>query len=352
MKRTLTAWLLLAVCGGCTDEEAPTVLVAHLRDPFALAVEGDHLYWTSYDAHAGARAWQIWRCNATDCAYSRQPIFQASAKVGLLIHKETLYFAYQGSIASCPVSGCATPTIIVASAPGAMPSAVDDANIYWWTTPDSDFSSCPLSGCDAATTSSSTGLRTVLGSGADGASLYWLGPAGSSGNVIHGAPKDGSTPPKMLVSAVFRPGSFLVADGFVYWASAGAAQWVQRCPVSGCPDEGPEVLAEGQDHPERFAFDNGSLFWITTPEANAGSPRLQKIMGCAVADCPHSVEELASFQSESDPRNPVASVASIPLVVDSHAIYWFGDITLVSPSGSRPFVTDAALCRLARKPGR
>jgi hypothetical protein len=403
MKITLATSIFICLVGGCGSktldiggpsgggasvgdsgrpgEPAPgthsTVLLPHQGETMTLVSEGSYLYWKTRgvadsvaiqvpDPTISSGGGVIRRCEKHDCPGTQQTLVSGppfGSGSPLVIRNETLYFyAFGGSILSCPVSDCTAPTVVVAHG-GSVILIVDDSHVYWEAGTDNAFLSCPLTGCEKATAAPATGSGRLIG--ADDDNLYWLTESSLSKYSIKSAPKDGSALPNVLVSDLLRPGAFVVDGGFVYWVTLGPKGAIARCPTSGCSGGAPEVLVDRQYYPHHLTVSDGALFWLneTDPDKLTAINRPAKLLGCVAANCAESVEVLDEAR-EGSLFGPIDSSWARPeqkMVADSEAVYWFSDVTNVAPSGSnvtpmgadeREFIIDTSIRKWVRKPGK
>jgi len=342
--------------GGSTpvDGTHSTVLIPHLLTPHRLAVEGDYLYWLRY----GETAREIGRCEKRNCQSTQEVVIRDTTLDGLVVRNETLYFAWQGGIASCKPSDCATPEVIVKQ--GTPPAFVDESHVFWISFSDNAILSCPLTGCEKATAAAATGVGTIIsGMTTDETQIYWTVFSGSPTEwdkfSLMSARKDGSTAPKRMASGLVKPTSLATDGGFVYWASLDAAGAIARCPTSGCADGKPDIVASQHYYPQRLTASGGQLFWLdeTEPSEKLDTQitRPGKVFGCSAASCADSLELLdESMAGGLLPPNRVLSMPPQQMVADAEALYWFGDVVpLIGPDGGL-VALDISVRRLERRP--
>jgi hypothetical protein len=238
--------------------------------------------------------------------------------------------------------------------------AFDDAKVYWSARADARIFSCPLDGCAAPTPVISTGTA-ALELAVDATHFYWIAAgAGYAGRAIaiFSAPKDGSSAPREIAGRQNQAAGLVVRDGFAYWSNSFTLGAVARCPIDGCATGEPEILAAGQYFPQ-FADPAGDvLFWMN----GAGAPDLSgvdrpvQLLSCSLADCSSTTEVLGegragSFGVRANAPWRVSEIAALPareMVVDSDAVYWFGDVVNAVPSAPTGSQVDVALRRTER----
>jgi hypothetical protein len=260
------------------------------------------------------------------------------------------------------VSGCSSPTVIVT---GVQPvaAAFDESKVYWSQRNDvnSNIYTCPLTGCAKGTPILATDAIDIA---VDATRIYWI--VGDvtyprSPIAIMSAPKDGSAAPTMLAAHQNQAASLVLRDEFVYWVTSFTVGAVARCPVAGCPSDGPELLSRDQHFPHFVNPDGHALFWMngaSAPDKPSSVERPVQIMGCQLSNCASSTEVLdeglgggygvraaatwKSFEAVSSPPRE--------MVVDSEAIYWMADVVNAGVAGA-PLgsVVDVAIRRTERR---
>lgn len=166
------------VDAGC---DGPCVLASGLNHPFAMASDSNNVYWTEFGDDFGST---------------------------------------NGSVKSCPVSGCGSGPKTIATAQ-ANPQAivVDASNVYFSTggsgTVNAGIFTCPLSGC-TGTPMHIVDVGTVYGMTVDATYVYW---ADSYDNTIHRIAKSGGSDSVLYDAGdmtIDQPGAVAVDNAFAY----------------------------------------------------------------------------------------------------------------------------------------
>jgi hypothetical protein len=310
------------------------------RNARSLRSEGSYLYWIAdQDGFS-----EIRRCEKSAGAGTMSTLMKiptSSALSSIEIRGDVIYAVDTLRILSCPVGGCSSPHVVVTNVNVAA-VAIDDFNVYWSQRvldrgsphQKDTIYACPLTGCMQGTPVLSADASELA---VDATSLYWI-----AGDVdyqrkaiaVMSAPKDGSAGPTLLAPQQNLAVSLVLRDGFVYWATSFTLGTVARCPIAGCPSDGPEVFVDHQYFPHFVNPADDFLFWMNRASETLPSGRRFQILGCQLASCATTTE--------------VFDEGGYGMVVDSEAIYWIGDVVQV-PSGSQGPVFDASIRRTERR---
>ena len=225
---------------------------------------------------------------------------------GLAIDDSSVYWANRdaGSIVKCPLDGCGAeePTLLASNVGEPLGLALDDENFYWMT-PDGKASSCPLSGCTGVPTQvlQLAQVNKAIDVHVIGEDLYFaawpfLGFCPKSGCVEEGptlferAPavsidsnadtlfvaKNSSISscalPDCLESKLLTPANAVglsIDASHVYFGESNylmlsgvtVTPAISRCPLAGCGDEPPEVVASGDISPFGVVVNANRIFY-------------------------------------------------------------------------------------------
>jgi hypothetical protein len=176
---------------------------------------------TTQNVYAATEDTGIVNC-AADCANKWTLI--ASKKDGpfedLAMDLNSMYWITGSAVKSAPLSATAdagTAQVLSNEAAGGQGGIAVDADGFSWTTLDGHVWRCSLTGC------------------------------GGSPHVIHAGPP-GEQPTRIASNGTY-----------LFWIQSGLGSLVS-CPVDGCPDAGPRVIANGLTDPERIALSDGRVF--------------------------------------------------------------------------------------------
>jgi hypothetical protein len=165
----------------------------------------------------------------------------------IAVEQGNLYFTSNvdaGAIYKCSAPDCSHLETLASNLAGPARMALGADTVYWSNFGDGTVQSCAMSGCGETPTTVATGQASALGIATNTSTLYW--------------------------AELTSPGSVL------------------SCPLSGCPDAGPTVVAANEAYPYSIAADSTGVYWGTT----GGDVRF-----CALGQCPQPTT-LASQQGE------------------------------------------------------
>ncbi|MET0594395.1 MAG: hypothetical protein ABW133_16960 [Polyangiaceae bacterium] len=378
MSRAMLAMtLLVAACGGETldigreptdgtggatgdpsnDSGAPggptnsTVIVSPERTIRDLALYDEHLYWVAL----GSGDSTLERCRPTDCQNTTEVLGRLVS--GYTFLGRDLYMIaldpgsspQTSSLVSCPLHDCASPKkVATITKPSSV--LVDDSGIYWSTNFDTSIYACPLAGCDAPARTVVDGFFSLGYLASDERHLYYLVETANGGpHDLASVLKDGSAPPVVIAKSLKNPTRIRVRDGFVYWSSVGPQGYVARCPLRGCVNAEPEILAGKQRYPLSVEPEGDSIFWLNENAGTlAGSTTPATIQSCKIASCANDVAVIDSAKGPASWLNLGSNSTTQLLVADADAIYYVGDQKGRDFDGGVPRFVDYAIRRLPR----
>ncbi len=335
---------------GPTNSE---IILAKEGGAYRLARHGDWLFWMTFRFADATTAFH--RCRIDDCSKTVEEVL-SHARI-LRSFGETMFFGTQSDrIVSCPLGGCNPPTEVVPKAgEGLLCLHVDGSELYWSAVGDTAVYACPLTGCSAPARTIVSGVRVEELEG-DETRLYYLVREPSFWELsIQSVRKDASEPPQIIARNLTSPSPPRVHRGHVYWSSWVQKGYVARCPVTGCIDDKPEILARDQAYPMNVEPIDDALYWINE---NAGAARnstlAASIHGCAVANCASTLATLdyARGPANASPIVPLTNAGNMlqNLVADANAIYYVGDLKASTAKSGQWVVERVAIRRLPRKP--
>gem|GEM_PF-4779801 len=271
--------------GPCSGPSLPPACVftsLNAIEPKGMGIDDTNVYWTDED-HA------IRSCPRAGCGgqgpaerwSSGEPVFQhlngEPLPLELVVRDGAIFFPepYTGAVRSVAIdTGNVTTYVPRAGSPFAPNAvAVDATNVYFTNGGNgsraAEIIAAPRDASGAWRVVASADARTWgIGLSPTG-TLYWTVPGfaeDSDGKVQASlATADGGAPIGDFAGAQTDPRALVVDAKNVYWVTAGNPKtptgMVVYCPQTGCPTDGPIVLAETQRVPRHLTQDATALYW-------------------------------------------------------------------------------------------
>ncbi len=212
-----------------------------------VAVAGEQVYWT--DPEAGA-------VMAVPLAGgdSRTVATGLDSPHGITLDAESVYWTDvgAGTVMTVSISG-GDPTALAAGQAGPCGIAVDAAHVYWANYGAGTLMRVAITGGAPQELASQQGnpWRVAV----HGGSLFWLDPG--AGTVMKLPLDPGGADPVTLASQQPAPSQLAVDSTGVYWTDV-ASGWVMTVPLGGGE---PQRLAEQQAGPAGIATDGAAVYW-------------------------------------------------------------------------------------------
>jgi hypothetical protein len=286
--------------GACAAGVCGTFTVASgLSTPDHPVVVDRVAYWTSNDG-------SVFSCPVVGCTTPTR-LMQIDAgnplPYGLDIHNGVAYVIgyYSQSILSCKTSGCAgAPTTVVSGLDYPSRVYADDTNVYFLNANTADIERCDLPVCTTRTRIA-LGIPAWFTMTTDDTEVYWVqNPNGDSSNgTIYKAPKTqaGDAGGEVILTSR-NPADIAVKSGVLYMTENGNVTKITLAP--GLPEF---PLANGQSQPAGIAVDDANVYWATLGDG--------AIRRCPQAGCSFMPTTVVSAQNT--PMGPY---------VTADAIYW------------------------------
>lgn len=252
--------------------------------PTAMGIDDNNVYWTSERR-------SIRSCPRAGCGgqspelyvSSGDPIFDHNRNTGLLpleliVRDGEVFYpeSYTGAVRSVNIATKAVTTYLAPNGGNFAPVAlaVDATHVFF--TGDSrsvhaaEITSLPRAGAPGAVTVVANSVARTWGLAlASSGTLYWTVPfiANDGDGKVQASLKTAinSTPLGDFVGGQDDPRGILTDAVNVYWITGGSLDQptgkVLYCPQSGCPADGPIVLADGQRVPRHITQDETAIYW-------------------------------------------------------------------------------------------
>lgn len=227
-------------------------------------VTGGKIYWIAFYGDS------IKTCDVDNCNDAPTTLLtdDDGDMRGLVTDGTNLYFTSSKGLHSCPRTNCSKDTVVDLQATDVAnddPLALADGTIFWGD----------QQGRGLEAVSTVTGHETTINHGAaqdvwtDGTHLVWV-----AGHDVASCTIGQSCDAPMLLPPMHAPLMPMTDGTAIYFVDS--VQFIARCPLTGCPPEGVEVIADmGQlEHiqPVPPVVDADYIYWTTA----AGVYRLPK----------------------------------------------------------------------------
>jgi sugar lactone lactonase YvrE len=262
----------------------PQAIATNQDYPWAIAVDDNNVYWTTYDGSAAqpngaaSASGALWKAPLTGGA----PVMLDSALSGpwgIAVDGTNIYFStYTGNrIKSVPIAstgaGPETVVAVIPAGPGGAPLgiAVDDTNVYYTSAGGGVYSIAKTAvmgtPTEVVSPNAVTGGYNVVVSGA---TLYFSDD-GQSGNV-YSVPSAGGRPPTVIASGQ-QVASFVAVDANnVYWTNYQASGAACPSNTSACGSLNSVPLAGGAvttlayqvNYPQGLAVDQNGVYFAAS----------------------------------------------------------------------------------------
>ncbi len=306
-------------CGACSHDCfggqcmggvcQPVELATDESGPFAIALDGTHVYWNNRTTGS------LWRVPIS--GGPKELLFQAQGEAlgdEIAVHGGHVYFAHSigdAGIVRCPVTGCTAdgPEPVVENGAAATAVTIEDGVLLFVeSSVPGRIGRCPLP-CNGTFEIVASGETLPIRAAQSGGIVAWsvianeirlkIGSASAfsiptnsgfatgiavAGGLVYAQdhnvgplafPTDGG-PRRRLTSSTFSFSEELTLDdGSVYFTDTIDNGRVLRCPRTGCGDAGT-VLASSQSKPRGIAVDAKSVYWVNTGATTGAVMRVAK----------------------------------------------------------------------------
>ena len=279
--------------GPCTSAPLPSQCVftedqANVFKPTAMGIDATDIYW----ANAGSGNFhEIRSCPQAGCGGQAAKLIANLGRDAFghlfgsgvlpldLVVKDGLVFwpeSNGGAIRSAPVGGGTVTTYLDSSNFMPLAIAVDGTSVFF--TDDTNQHATRIQAVPRDGSARDGGAVKVIASTparphgiglTTTGNLYWTIPfiVQPGDGLVQASSKtaDGGAPIGAVATGQIDPGALMVDAANVYWLVAGAANaatgMVLYCPLSGCPNDGPIILAKEQRFPRHITQDESAIYW-------------------------------------------------------------------------------------------
>lgn len=167
------------------------VALASAQMPFAVAVDATRAYWSD-----SVNDGNVMRCEIADCAATTLRLVNVgglSQPMALALDATNVSWidAY-GTVATCPKTGCGTPTILAQQTGGSPLGLASDGTTLYWAGANGILA-CETAGCAKTPRLVVAGQILAFDIGVDDTSVYWTEPAGNVSRCLKGGCPSAST---------------------------------------------------------------------------------------------------------------------------------------------------------------
>jgi hypothetical protein len=219
-------------------------------DPSATTVDGQHIYWTNIASGT------IGRANLNGTGIDQSFITGASAPVSVAVDGQHVYWGSGGSnaIGRANLDGTGVNQSFITGADGLAGLAVDGQHIYWGNAGNGTIGRANLDG-GGVDQSFMTGAGVPNGLAVDGQHIYWTD---SNGGTIGRANLDGTGADPSFVTGADHPYGLAVDSGSAGTPGGGGGGSGGPAPAPGCATPSVEVPGVGSLHAGCFSYDKAS----------------------------------------------------------------------------------------------
>lgn len=226
--------------------------------------DGNAVYFGSTGSvcNVGGSCAAFRKCNGAGCGMNPLMISNKGPGTGQAFTAidATAYWFYSGmGLVSCDmIAGCtAGPSVVWStsvSSAGGTAMAVDATNVYWSDELNQNIASCPRTGCTSPTiiTNAPNGQSIRKGVASDGTNVYFVTATG-----IYSVPVVGGATPTVVVTGLGGAAGIALDATNVYWA--GFSGDIGTCPKTGCAQ--PTTLHQLSLPAASVLVDGNHIYW-------------------------------------------------------------------------------------------
>ena len=244
---------------GGAAEPGEIVIASGQKTPTGIALSANFVYWANRDAGT------IVRCPLQGCA-GNEPTLLASnigTPQGLALDDKEFYWITTGGVASaCPLSGCTgVPRAVMTLTEVGRPLDIHVVGSTLYLAGWPNFGTCPTSGCGKEWTSIERMPAIALGSQGD--KLFVASRTSVFSCTLGGCGERASLAVREVVGLAVDATHVYFGESDYLGLSAAdpIVPAVSRCPITGCGEEAPELIADGEVSPFGVAVNDTRVFF-------------------------------------------------------------------------------------------
>ncbi|XYH93294.1 DUF5050 domain-containing protein [Sorangium sp. So ce1128] len=236
-------------------------LAAHQHQPNGIAATSTHVFWTNYGLRGGGAVQKVARGGGEPtCLAAGLRTVGAIAVAGGHAYFVSFFDFMNDDVMRVPVDGGEVTTLASRQNPAGI--ALFGAEVYWTNFVGGQVMKVPGQGGQAREVTRPETARTgMTGIAVRDGYIYYTN-AGEGGGLVAKMRTDGAEP-RTLARDQRLPFRIAVDERHVYWTNMGSADRadgaIMRVPIDGGT---PVVLASGQRQPIGIAVDETSIYWV------------------------------------------------------------------------------------------
>jgi len=229
-------------------QQSPVVLASEQNFPEAIAIDATNVYWTN-TGDPGAADGQVMKCAIAGCGNNPTVLASGQASpAGITVDETNVYWVNGGSgadgtVMKCAIAGCGGSPMPLATGLASPNEIVLRGTTLYWTNSgtsnatqslvlDGTVTSCPVTGCSGGPSILASGQGNPAGLATDGVDLYWANVGsgspqvfGQSGQVMKCSINGCNGKPTPLLN-VQGPTEIAISSTFVTWGDIEGNYWV------------------------------------------------------------------------------------------------------------------------------
>jgi hypothetical protein len=202
-------------CGiaGCTNSPSP--LASCQPSPSDIIAHGNILAWTCGN---------LWGCTLPNCSnrgFIGAIAGDSGALSGLALDDSNVYWIgySRDTVIGTPLSLLATRNVLASDQKNITAISTDGRDVYWTTSGDGTVASCPVSGCPDGPKILATGQDDPIDIAVDGVNVYWINWRG--GQVMGCLAATCASTIRTIAMGQNNPSGIAIDEANIYWTHDG-----------------------------------------------------------------------------------------------------------------------------------